>query len=180
MIRRRMCGRLGGWRARGACLFGLIAWTGCADTNTESVAQQADLQQADLEQAGLEQGDLEQLDPEQADTLPAAPPQNLFRSSTGEEPAEVELRTYSLRIVNHFPSDVLVYASAGAGRVVLDTVPERDSVRIDVQVRAERLLLEVTDRAGQSLLVHDLALLPDTLNRWVAAPGPEEVRTGRL
>ena len=120
---------------------------------------------------------------------PATEEEPVMDTATDTMPAEnvreegavaPELRAYPLRIVNHFSAQIVVWASAGAQRVVLDTVPARDSARIDVQVRAQRILLEVTDASGRPLLQHDLALLPDTLTRWVAEPEPGEARTGRL
>ena len=93
---------------------------------------------------------------------------------------ETELRTYPLRIVNRFSTEIMVWASAGAQRVVLDTLAAHDSVRVDIQVRAQRVLMEVTDASGRPLLQHDLSLLADTVTRWVAEPARGEARTGRL
>lgn len=162
------------WIVYGVCFLCLGAWAGCADPETEQSLQQTDSALADSSDAGA--GPAEGL-PVSADTTA---PRTPFGSLADQEPTEAELRTYPLRIVNRFSSRVLVYASAGAGRVVLDTVPAQDSVRIDVQVRAEHVLLEVTDPSGRSLLQHDLALIPDTLNRWVAAPQSGAARTGSL
>lgn len=85
---------------------------------------------------------------------------------------ETVLRTYELWIVNRMRTDLFIYASAGAGRVTLDTVPGRDSVKVNVQVRARSLSLDAEDRAGRSIDSTRLELAPAASNRWeIAEPG---------
>jgi hypothetical protein len=68
--------------------------------------------------------------------------------------------------------DLLVYASAGAGRVTLDTVPGRDSVRVNVQVRARSLSLDAEDADGRTIGSTILELAPASSNRWeIVGPG---------
>lgn len=90
-------------------------------------------------------------------------------------PGEGELRDFRLQLVNTAPGRVVVYASAGAARVVLDTVPGRDSTLVNLRVRAERVDLVAADEAGREIAGGALELLPDLLNRWEirggAAPG---------
>lgn len=77
-----------------------------------------------------------------------------------------EPRTYRLILINPRPFRAVVHADAGAARVLLDTVPRHDSVRVDVRVRAVRLRLTATDRFGERLGAASLELVPDSLNRW--------------
>lgn len=86
-----------------------------------------------------------------------------------DRPAEA--RTYRLLLVNPRPIRVLVHADAGAARVLLDTVPRLDSLRVDVRVRAVRLRLTATDRFGERLGAASLELVPDSLNRWEVPAG---------
>ncbi len=93
-----------------------------------------------------------------------------------EEPPP--LRTYRVRLVNPSDAAALVYARAGAEAVLLDTVPPRDSVRVDVEVRADRLQLEVTDVSGEGRGSGELQLHADTVVRWEVPPpepSPSEV-----
>lgn len=86
-----------------------------------------------------------------------------------DRPAEA--RTYRLLLINPRPIRAVVHADAGAARVLLDTVPRHDSVRVDVRVRAVRLLLTATDRFGEWLGAASLELVPDSLNRWEVPVG---------
>jgi len=84
---------------------------------------------------------------------------------------ESELRTYELSLVNRTEAELVVHASAGAGRVVLDTVPGRDSTRVNVEVRAGRVLLEAEDGAGRTVRSDTVDLVPAGPNRWEIQPG---------
>jgi hypothetical protein len=79
---------------------------------------------------------------------------------------ESVLRTYDLWIVNRLRVDLFVYASAGAGRVTLDTVPGRDSVRLNVQVRARSLRLDAETEDGRAIRSTTLELASASSNRW--------------
>ena len=81
-------------------------------------------------------------------------------------PGEGPTREYRILLVNPLDVDAYVSAAAGAGSVVLDTVPRRDSVRVNVRVRADLVRLEARDAEGILLASTDLALAGDTLNRW--------------
>ncbi len=84
-----------------------------------------------------------------------------------------ELRTYRLLLVNPRPIRAVVYADAGADRVLLDTISRFDSSRVNVQVRAFRIRLMATDRFGERLGIVSLDLSPDSLNRWRVPAGPD-------
>jgi len=103
-------------------------------------------------------------------------------------PGEGPTREYRILLVNPLDVDAYVFAAAGAGSVVLDTVPRRDSVRVNIRVRADLVRLEARDTEGTLLAEIDLALARDTLNRWaieIDAPirrvtiGPENSLNGR-
>lgn len=79
---------------------------------------------------------------------------------------ESVLRTYELRIVNRMRMDLFVYVSAGADRVTLDTVPGRDSVRVNVRVRGREVRLDAEDQNGRTIRSATLELAPATSNRW--------------
>jgi len=81
-------------------------------------------------------------------------------------PGEGEAREYRLRLVNLLEREALVFASAGAGRVALDTVPGTDSTLVDIRLRADRVLLEARDRSGRVLKSETLDLDGTTVNRW--------------
>lgn len=67
--------------------------------------------------------------------------------------------------------DVVVFASAGAEEVVLDTVVAADSVRVDVRVRADTLILRAVrlpsgDAQGRELSRRVVELTGDSAVRW--------------
>jgi len=66
-------------------------------------------------------------------------------------------RLYPLRLVNPRFYPIVVFASAGAREVLLDTVAARDSSRLNVQVAAGLLRLRAVDLEGNELGV---AFLP--------------------
>lgn len=80
------------------------------------------------------------------------------------------LRSYALLLVNGGPGPAVVYADAGAGRVLLDTVAGADSVRVNVRVRATRLRLEAADRWGEPLGAGAVELVADSVARWSVPP----------
>jgi hypothetical protein len=84
---------------------------------------------------------------------------------------ESELRTYELSLVNRTEAELIVHASAGAGRVVLDTVPGRDSTRVNVEIQARRVTLEAEDVAGRTVRSDTVDLVPAGPNRWEIQPG---------
>lgn len=79
---------------------------------------------------------------------------------------EGEVREYQLLLVNRLEGRAHVFASAGAGRVVLDTVPGSDSVFVDIRVRADEVLLEAEDDAGHVVSSITLDLVRADINRW--------------
>lgn len=91
-------------------------------------------------------------------------------------PGEGEPRIYRLLLVNALESEATVYASAGARRVVLDTVPARDSVRVDIRMRADEVDLEARDPRGYALAETTLELAAAGPNRWVIDRRREAVR----
>ncbi len=82
-------------------------------------------------------------------------------------PGEGPAREYRILLVNPLDRDAYVFAAAGAGSVALDTVPRRDSVRVNIRVRADLVRLEARAAEGMLLAETDVALARDTLNRWV-------------
>ena len=58
---------------------------------------------------------------------------------------------YPFKLVNPRVYTVIVYASAGAGEVLLDTVPAGDSTQIDVRVGSDPLKLRAVDLEGNEL-----------------------------
>ncbi len=63
------------------------------------------------------------------------------------------VRLYPLRLVNPRFYPIVVFASAGAREVLLDTVAARDSSRLNVQVAAGLLRLRAVDLEGNELAV---------------------------
>lgn len=103
---------------------------------------------------------------------PPPPPAEADPSPFPDLDTEKVVRIYDLWIVNRARVDLFVYASAGAGRVPLDTVPGRDSVRVNVRVRARSLSLEAEDENGRALGSTTLELAPAASNRWeIVDPG---------
>lgn len=87
--------------------------------------------------------------------------------------------TYRLRLVNPGRRFVVVYADGGADRVVLDTVPGGDSVRVNLRIRTDRVRLEA-EADGTVLGAGEVRLFPDSIVRWVASgSGPEDRRPPR-
>jgi hypothetical protein len=68
--------------------------------------------------------------------------------STPIAPA-TKLRRIPLWLGNTFPSEVVVQAEAGIGRVVVDTVASGDSVRVDLETRADSVRLTAVTLAGR-------------------------------
>ncbi len=58
---------------------------------------------------------------------------------------------YPFKLVNPRVYAVIVYASAGAGEVLLDTVAAGDSTQIDVRVGSDPLKLRAVDLDGNEL-----------------------------
>tara|TARA_B100001750_G_scaffold213630_1_gene196255 strand:+ start:1110 stop:1541 length:432 start_codon:yes stop_codon:yes gene_type:complete len=83
---------------------------------------------------------------------------------------EGEVHTYHLLLVNTREVEAHVFAQAGAARVLLDTVPALDSVRLDIRLRATRVNLEAEDAIGRLLYSDLLELQIESANRWVISP----------
>jgi len=82
-------------------------------------------------------------------------------------PGEGEPRLYHVLLVNTFDQVAHVFATAGAARVVLDTVPAQDSLRVDIRVRADRVDFEAEDGSGRLLRRETVDLAADSLTRWL-------------
>lgn len=94
-------------------------------------------------------------------------------------PGEGEPREFNLLLVNRLNADAFVYASAGAARVALDTVPRSDSVFVDIRLRSEQVLLEAEDRDGTVVAAIEIDLVRTQLNRWVmTAPRRDRTASG--
>lgn len=76
-----------------------------------------------------------------------------------------------LRIVNPGEDDVVVYASAGAGRVGLDTVAAGDSAEVNVESRAPRVGLHAM-AGGRRVGSDSLDLTAAGTARWRVSGGP--------
>jgi len=85
-------------------------------------------------------------------------------------PGEGEPREYNLLLVNRLEREVYVFASAGAARVVLDTVPRSDSVYVDIRLRSDQVHLEAEDGVGQVLSSISIDLVEARINRWEMVP----------
>ncbi len=81
-------------------------------------------------------------------------------------PGEGEPREYRLLLVNRADRAAHVFASAGAARVVLDTVPGADSVLVDIRLRADHVDLEAEDDTGRVLSTTSIDLVQTVINRW--------------
>jgi hypothetical protein len=95
-------------------------------------------------------------------------------------PGEGAPRQYRLRLVNLLEREAFVFASAGAGRVAVDTVPGADSTLVDLRLRADHVTLEARDPSGSVVKSEELELDPSAINRWeIARMGPSRVALGR-
>lgn len=81
------------------------------------------------------------------------------------------VRLYPLRLVNPRFYPIVVFASAGAREVLVDTVAARDSSRLNVQVAAGLLRLRALDLEGNELGVAVLSTGVDSLS-WELPPPP--------
>ncbi len=103
----------------------------------------------------------------------------------GSEPGATvpeSVPAYPFRLVNPRVYTVIVYASAGAGEVLLDTVASSDSTQIEVRVGSDPLKLRAVDLDGNELGseyldLPDMAtasLPPDSAApiRWELPPSP--------
>ena len=81
-------------------------------------------------------------------------------------PGEGAPRQYRLRLVNLLDRDAFVFASAGAGRVVVDTVPGADSTIVDIRLRSDHVTLEARDPSGRVVKSEEVDLDRSVVNRW--------------
>ena len=102
---------------------------------------------------------------------PSPPPAAEVAAPSGLLPGEGPPRIHQLLLFNSLDVSAFVFVAAGAGSVPLDTVPPRDSVRVDIRVRADIVRFEARDSGGILLEDGDLALERGSLNRWLIAPG---------
>lgn len=178
-----MMKKMAGVRTAIGCLLGFVAlaWAcggppGEEDAGASSAEGSAAVAEAGGAETGAAGGEPATDTARVQGTGPAAAGSADGRETGAEEPLVEEpprLRTYRVRLVNPSDTAALVYASAGAEAVLLDTVPPRDSVRVDVEVRAERLQLEATDASGEPRGSGELELDPDVVVRWEVPPPSE-------
>ena len=81
-------------------------------------------------------------------------------------PGEGLPREYRLLLVNRADRAAHVFASAGASRGVRDTVPEADSLFVDIRLRSDHVDLEAEDDTGRVLSTTSIDLVPAGINRW--------------
>ena len=94
-------------------------------------------------------------------------------------PGEGEPRDYRLLLVNLLEAEAFVFASAGAARVALDTVPAADSVLVDIRLRADHVLLQAEDPEGVLVDSASIDLVGTRLNRWeITSPARRRVAVG--
>jgi len=94
-------------------------------------------------------------------------------------PGEGDLREFNLLLVNRLGRDVTVFASAGAARVVLDTVRRSDSVYVDIRLRSDHVDLEAEDDTGEVVTTTSIDLVGATINRWeMVAPRGDRAALG--
>lgn len=105
------------------------------------------------------------------------------RAPPWEEEAPPPEGRYRLLLVNPGATAAVVRGNAGAATVTLDTVPARDSTRVDVRLRGDRLRLEAVGERGGVLGDLEVPLLADpaaadSVIRWEIGPPPEDARDG--
>lgn len=76
------------------------------------------------------------------------------------------LRRFRLRVLNAAPDTLRVFAAAGKGEVVLDTVAPADSGDVWLETRASRLQLRAATRTGETLRLDTLDFTEGELHRW--------------
>jgi hypothetical protein len=143
-------------------LGGVIGLSGCV-TQADEAIEEPVASQPDSAASSLD-GSL--VDGSPFDASPEGDP---FPDLVGEG----QLLSYELSLVNRTEADLIIHASAGADRVVLDTVPGHDSTRVNLQIRARRITLEAEDGAGHTAGFDVLELVPAGQNRWEIRPGGE-------
>lgn len=172
--------KLGDERAAVGCILAFVAlgWAcGGAPGDDSSAEAAGDGSEASARETALSEAGAAGDDA--ADTIEVADP---GAGRPGVDPVDPDLgveeppplRTYRVRLVNSAETPALVYASAGAEPVLLDTVPGGDSVRVDVEVRADRLQLEASEPSGEPLGAGELELHPDEVVRWEVPGAPPE------
>lgn len=72
--------------------------------------------------------------------------------------------------MNLLEREAFVFASAGAGRVAVDTVPGSDSTLVDIRLRADHVMLEARDPSGRVVKSEEVELDRSVVNRWEIAP----------
>ncbi|MFV1988216.1 MAG: hypothetical protein ACC682_13105 [Gemmatimonadota bacterium] len=94
-------------------------------------------------------------------------------------PGEGDLREFNLLLVNRLGRDATVFASAGAARVVLDTVMRSDSVYVDIRLRSDQVHLEAEDDTGEVVTSTSIDLVGAGINRWeMVAPRRDRTALG--
>ena len=94
-------------------------------------------------------------------------------------PGEGELRDFNLLLVNRLGRDAIVFASAAAARVVLDTVGRSDSVYVDIRLRSDQVHLEAEDDTGEVVTSTSIDLVGSGINRWeMVVPRRDRVALG--
>ena len=137
------------------CLVpGLVAATGCGPA-AEDAAEAPAASATDMAIGGIDAaiGGIDAASPQETTPFP-------------DLDGESVIRTYELWLVNRMRTDLFVHASAGADRVMLDTVPGRDSVRVNVRVRGRKVRLDAEDPSGRTVRSATLELAPAVLSRW--------------
>lgn len=100
-----------------------------------------------------------------ADSQPTAPEaEGPFRGFDIDRSAESRIeRTVALRLRNDGSEDAVVYADAGAGEVLLDTVAAGRWSRVDLVSFGSIVTLRSARASGESTHQLDLAAVPDSI-----------------
>lgn len=156
-------------------VLAIAAWAGCGGQGTERPdAAESDEAEAVLERlaedTAPEVGTGDPATGEEARRTGPDPASHTAPEIPGATPLpgeqEEELRRYRLLLVNGTEVDAVVFASAGADRVVLDTVLQGDSIRVDVEVRSRWLRLEASDDRGVELGGEEVEPGDEGVFRW--------------
>jgi hypothetical protein len=105
------------------------------------------------------------------DTDSAADPFAGFELDSGPAANPVD-RRISLLLRNHDARTAIVYADAGAGEVLLDSVAPGSEARVDILSRAGTIELRSVTPEGELLRATEVSPGPDTIVDVIVGPAP--------
>jgi hypothetical protein len=83
--------------------------------------------------------------------------------------ATTKQREVALRLVNEGLEDVLVFADAGAGEVMVDSISAGDWTRVDLVTRAQAVTLKSTDLRGRILRRVEITVGLDSVRQVIVS-----------